>query len=197
METSRNVTLLSTSFADAVLKLDALIDEQSTELNIRNKHQWWPVVHDAVRKQLSSDEQMILEEKLSRKRPGEPLSEDAIRQRDAKRTLQLRVSRAKQEVQRMFKRRRNKTPTRSKSCVRLCEEYLLFCRRHENSWVLRTLAARGGTSRYTHWRRRKALATRSTLRVPDSVTTLDNPTMTSWLRDTSAITRPLLTGRGA
>jgi len=35
MATSRDVTLLSSSFADAVLKLDTLIDEQSTELNIR------------------------------------------------------------------------------------------------------------------------------------------------------------------
>ena len=97
METSRDVTLLSFSFADAVLKLDALIDEQSTELNMRNNHQWRTVVHDVVRKQLSSDERMILDEQLSRKRPGEPLSEVAIRQRDAKRTLQLRVSRAKQD----------------------------------------------------------------------------------------------------
>ena len=62
-----------------------------TELNMRNK-----------RKQLSNDERVILDEPLPRKRRGEPLSEDAIRQRDAKRTVQLRVSRAKQKVQRMF-----------------------------------------------------------------------------------------------
>jgi len=135
METSRDVTLLSSSFADAVLKLDTLIDEQSTELNMRNKHQWWPVVHDAVRKQLSSDERMIPEEKISRSGLASRFQRMPIRQRDAKRTLQLRVT-AEQEVQRMFKRRRNNTPTRSKSCVRLCEEWLLFYRRHENSWVL-------------------------------------------------------------
>jgi hypothetical protein len=129
METSRDVTLLSSSFADAVLKLDTLIDEQSTELNMRNKHQWWPVVHDAVRKR------MVPEEKISRSGLASRFQRMPIRQRDAKRTLQLRVT-AEQEVQRMFKRRRNNTPTRSKSCVRLCEEWLLFYRRHENSWVL-------------------------------------------------------------
>ena len=83
--TSRDVTHVSNSFADAVLDLDALIDEQSTELNMRNKHVWWQVVHDAVRKQLSNDERVILDEPLPRKRRGEPFSEDAIRQRDAKR----------------------------------------------------------------------------------------------------------------